>query len=144
MNIHDTVQISIIHHALIFFVHLRLALLQVLCTVLVASITTFNNQKSIIIIFFSGEKTEKSRSRIEKRTERYRYMNGSAVTACVPLVNHLELQLRFLSPSDIDCVKGLCRSWFPIEYPDTWFQEITSNSRFYSLAATYQVILISN
>ena len=55
----------------------------------------------------------------------------------------------------------LCRSWFPIEYPDTWYQEITANprytiydihqyqngeivnndvvwSRFFSLAATLQ------
>jgi len=102
------------------------------------SVYCCQNNNTLDINETSGEKTEKSRSRIEKRTERYRYMNGSAVTACVPLVNHLELQLRFLSPSDIDCVKGLCRSWFPIEYPDTWFQEITSNSRFYSLAATYQ------
>ncbi|XP_023337769.1 N-alpha-acetyltransferase 60 [Eurytemora carolleeae] len=56
----------------------------------------------------------------------------------VPLINSLELQLRFLSPQDIDQVKILCRSWFPIDYPDTWYQEITSNPRFYSLAATLQ------
>ena len=30
----------------------------------------------------------------------------------------------------------LCRDWFPIDYPDTWYQEITSNPRFFSLAAT--------
>jgi len=56
----------------------------------------------------------------------------------VPLVNSHELQLRFLSPDDIDQVKVLCRTWFPIDYPDTWYQEITSNPRFYSLAATLQ------
>ena len=54
----------------------------------------------------------------------------------VPLVNCTELQLRFLCPQDIDQVKLLCRDWFPIEYPDTWYQEITSNPRFFSLAAT--------
>ena len=54
----------------------------------------------------------------------------------VPLVNTMELQLRFLSPSDIDQVKCLCRDWFPIDYPDTWYTEITSNPRFFSLAAT--------
>ncbi|XP_069123321.1 N-alpha-acetyltransferase 60-like [Argopecten irradians] len=48
-----------------------------------------------------------------------------------------EVQLRFLCPADIDEVKKLCREWFPIEYPDTWYQEITSNPKFYSLAATY-------
>ena len=37
---------------------------------------------------------------------------------------------RFLSPSDTEQVKVLCRSWFPIEYPDTWYQEITANPRF--------------
>ena len=36
---------------------------------------------------------------------------------------------RFLSPSDTEQVKVLCRSWFPIEYPDTWYQEITANPR---------------
>ena len=65
---------------------------------------------------------------------------------------------RFLSPSDTEQVKILCRSWFPIEYPDTWYQEITANPRssfhqyqyweivdndvfgfrFFSLAATLQ------
>ena len=60
----------------------------------------------------------------------------SQLTAHVPLVNCMGLQLRFLSPADIDQVKMLCRDWFPIEYPDTWYQEITSNPRFFSLAAT--------
>ena len=54
----------------------------------------------------------------------------------VPLVNCMELQLRFLCPQDVEQVKLLCRDWFPIEYPDTWYQEITSNPRFFSLAAT--------
>lgn len=56
----------------------------------------------------------------------------------VPLVNCMDLQLRFLSPSDLEQIKILCREWFPIEYPDTWYQEITANPRFYSLAATLQ------
>jgi len=56
----------------------------------------------------------------------------------VPLVNSMDLQLRFLSPSDLDQVKILCKEWFPIEYPDTWYQEITANPRFYALAATLQ------
>jgi len=49
---------------------------------------------------------------------------------------------RFLSPHDIDQVKILCRDWFPIEYPDTWYQEITSNPRFFSLAATLNGTII--
>jgi len=34
-------------------------------------------------------------------------------------------------------VKLLCTEWFPIEYPDSWYREITSNPKFYSLAAIY-------
>jgi len=56
----------------------------------------------------------------------------------VPIVNSMDLQLRFLGPQDIEYVKTLCSSWFPIDYPDTWYTEITSNPRFYSLAATLQ------
>ncbi|KAK2161156.1 hypothetical protein LSH36_120g01017 [Paralvinella palmiformis] len=49
-----------------------------------------------------------------------------------------EVMLRFLCPEDIPELKQLCADWFPIEYPDTWYEDITSNSRFYSLAATYK------
>ena len=48
-----------------------------------------------------------------------------------PLINSPELQLRFLNPSDIPEVKRLCREWFPIEYPDAWYSDITSNHKFY-------------
>lgn len=33
-------------------------------------------------------------------------------------------------------VKALCREWFPIEYPDSWYADITSSPQFYALAAT--------
>ena len=48
-----------------------------------------------------------------------------------PLINSPELQLRFLNPTDIPEVKRLCREWFPIEYPDVWYTDITSNNKFY-------------
>jgi len=70
------------------------------------------------------------------------YNQGYHTMDSVPLVNCMELQLRFLSPQDIDQVKILCRDWFPIEYPDTWYQEITSNPRFFSLAATLNGAII--
>ena len=35
-------------------------------------------------------------------------------------------------------VKRLCREWFPIEYPDTWYTDITSTQKFYSVAAVYR------
>ena len=35
-------------------------------------------------------------------------------------------------------VKRLCREWFPIEYPDTWYADITSTQKFYSVAAIFR------
>ncbi|XP_046855427.1 N-alpha-acetyltransferase 60-like isoform X2 [Xenia sp. Carnegie-2017] len=46
-----------------------------------------------------------------------------------------KIQLRFLNSDDVDEVKSLCCRWFPINYPDSWYHDITSNARFYSLAA---------
>merc|ERR1712202_29699 len=76
------------------------------------------------------------------RTRRWSGPTSRGTRRSVPLVNCMELQLRFLSPQDIDQVKVLCRDWFPIEYPDTWYQEITSNPRFFSLAATLSGTII--
>ncbi|XP_050390569.1 N-alpha-acetyltransferase 60 [Patella vulgata] len=53
-----------------------------------------------------------------------------------------EVQLRFLCPGDLVEVKKLCADWFPIEYPDSWYDDITSSSRFFSLAATYHSRII--
>ncbi|KAL8601517.1 hypothetical protein ACOMHN_000459 [Nucella lapillus] len=53
-----------------------------------------------------------------------------------------EVQLRFLCPSDVGEVKKLCSEWFPIEYPDSWYDDITSSPRFYSLAATHHSRII--
>lgn len=46
-----------------------------------------------------------------------------------------KIRLRTLSPSDIEPIRKLCREWFPIEYPDLWYQDITSSTRFLSAAA---------
>nr|SVE85704.1 EOG090X0BM0 [Daphnia pulicaria] len=54
----------------------------------------------------------------------------------------VDLQLRFLCPSDLDQVKDLCKEWFPIQYPEAWYRDITSDPRFYSLAAVYQSKLV--
>lgn len=59
-----------------------------------------------------------------------------------PLINSPELQLRFLNPSDIPEVKRLCKEWFPIEYPDVWYTDITSNHKFYSVCAIYRSQII--
>eukprot|EP00795_Rhopilema_esculentum_P009429 gene9429-17145_t len=47
-----------------------------------------------------------------------------------------KVQLRFLGPNDIDEFKVLCRDWFPIEYPNGWYKEVTSGQKFFSLAVT--------
>lgn len=56
--------------------------------------------------------------------------------------NSPQIQLRFLVPDDLNEVRALCQDWFPIEYPLSWYKDITSSSRFYSLAATlnFQII----
>lgn len=55
----------------------------------------------------------------------------------VPLCSDSSVQLRFLGPEDAAEVKRLCTDWFPIEYPDSWYQDITSNPKFFALAAMY-------
>lgn len=55
----------------------------------------------------------------------------------VPLCSNSAVQLRFLSPDDLEEVKNLCTEWFPIEYPDNWYRDVTSNEKFFSLAAIY-------
>ncbi|XP_017778050.1 PREDICTED: N-alpha-acetyltransferase 60 [Nicrophorus vespilloides] len=61
----------------------------------------------------------------------------------VPLYSLADVQLRFLCPNDLDEVRALCQDWFPIEYPLSWYEEITSStSRFYALAAVYNHVII--
>lgn len=31
-----------------------------------------------------------------------------------------------------------CAEWFPVDYPESWYTDITSSKRFYSIAAVYQ------
>jgi ribosomal protein S18 acetylase RimI-like enzyme len=52
------------------------------------------------------------------------------------------IHFRFLCPEDVPELKILCSEWFPVDYPDSWFTDITSCSRFYSLAAIYQTRII--
>lgn len=74
-----------------------------------------------------------------------------------------DVQLRFLCPDDLEEVKflfiqnesnfrytkynifqvrTLCRDWFPIEYPLSWYKDITSSERFFALAAVHQGLII--
>lgn len=61
----------------------------------------------------------------------------------IPLYSLADIQLRFLCPDDLNEVRALCQDWFPIEYPLSWYEEITSStSRFYALAAVYNHVII--
>lgn len=39
-------------------------------------------------------------------------------------------------------VRSLCRDWFPIEYPQSWYEDITSSERFFALAAVHKSQII--
>lgn len=39
-------------------------------------------------------------------------------------------------------VRALCQDWFPIDYPLSWYIDITSSTRFYALAAVYNFTII--
>ena len=54
---------------------------------------------------------------------------------CLDANNVDQIRLRKLLPSDVDIVRSLCREWFPIDYPDLWYHEITTSSRFFSAVA---------
>ncbi|KAK6476246.1 N-alpha-acetyltransferase 60 [Huso huso] len=60
------------------------------------------------------------------------------MTDVVPSTALSEIKLRLLCHDDIDTVKHLCSDWFPIEYPDSWYRDITANKKFFSLSATYR------
>ncbi|XP_037363618.2 N-alpha-acetyltransferase 60 isoform X1 [Talpa occidentalis] len=64
------------------------------------------------------------------------------MTEVVPSSALSEVSLRLLCRDDIDTVKRLCGDWFPIEYPDSWYRDITSNKKFFSLAATYRGAIV--
>ncbi|XP_018325946.1 uncharacterized protein LOC108737545 isoform X2 [Agrilus planipennis] len=64
------------------------------------------------------------------------------VEAQVPLCSLADVQLRFLCPNDLGEVRALCQELFPIEYPLSWYEDITSSQRFYALAAVYNQVII--
>lgn len=60
----------------------------------------------------------------------------------VPLCSVNDVQLRFLCPDDLEEVRTLCQDWFPIDYPLSWYEDITSSTRFFALAAVYNFTII--
>jgi ribosomal protein S18 acetylase RimI-like enzyme len=59
---------------------------------------------------------------------------ASSPASRVPLLNSPDLWLRSLTTADVPELKKLCKEWFPIDYPDAWYEDITSNVKFYSVA----------
>lgn len=69
-------------------------------------------------------------------------LHGSKEYPSVPLCSVNDVQLRFLCPDDLEEVRTLCQDWFPIDYPLSWYMDITSSTRFYALAAVYNFSII--
>ena len=49
--------------------------------------------------------------------------------------SNTSVSFRFLRPGDQSEVRSLCCDWFPIEYPDQWYDDIVHDNKYYSLAA---------
>ena len=49
--------------------------------------------------------------------------------------NRASITFRCLQPGDQPEVKSLCHAWFPVEYPDTWYDDIAHNKKYFTLAA---------
>ncbi|XP_070263622.1 N-alpha-acetyltransferase 60-like isoform X3 [Myotis yumanensis] len=64
------------------------------------------------------------------------------MTEVVPSSALSEVSLRLLCHDDTDTMKHLCGDWFPIECPVSWYHDITSNKKFFSLAAAYTVTIV--
>ena len=56
----------------------------------------------------------------------------------VPDVGYKDVRLRQLKLEDIDSIKILCREWFPIEYPEQWFFDISTSQRFFTSVAVQE------
>lgn len=53
------------------------------------------------------------------------------------------IKLRLLTPEDQPILKSLCSEWFPISYPDSWYNSITTNPKFDAIAAVVDDEIIS-
>lgn len=51
------------------------------------------------------------------------------------------IRLRFLCHDDIDEIQNLCTDWFPISYPNEWYEQIVT-PKYYSLVALYEKAII--
>ena len=55
------------------------------------------------------------------------------------------ITFRSLEPEDIPALQKLCHGWFPVEYPNSWYEDITSGSNaFFTVAAVYDGYIIGS
>jgi len=52
-------------------------------------------------------------------------------------VNYISIKILMLLQ-----VNALCVDCFPVEYPRSWYEDITSNPKFYSLAAIHKSTIV--
>ena len=55
------------------------------------------------------------------------YMNLHLYSLFMQPYLHRESNLHSLTPAHVEEVRGLCTECFPISYPDSWYNYITSN-----------------
>jgi ribosomal protein S18 acetylase RimI-like enzyme len=51
------------------------------------------------------------------------------------LNSNSSIKFRFLQTGDQLEVKSLCQDWFPIKYPDQWYDDIVQDKKYFALAA---------
>lgn len=70
---------------------------------------------------------------------RFKFQFAIFISICDQLKTEFFLNLVI---HNIFQVRSLCRDWFPIEYPQSWYEDITSSERFFALAAVYKSQII--
>eukprot|EP00794_Sanderia_malayensis_P009136 gene9136-10109_t len=83
------------------------------------------------------EKDSKYEEKVLRRTKRAERSSMSFEDSPTKKALLLDkIQLRFIIPTDIDELKTLCKEWFPIDYPEGWYKDVTLNQKYFALAAT--------
>ncbi|XP_065659695.1 N-alpha-acetyltransferase 60 isoform X2 [Hydra vulgaris] len=60
----------------------------------------------------------------------------------LPLPLHDQIQLRHLNKEHLSELKQLCSECFPIQYPDSWYEEVINQQKFYGIAAIIEKKLV--
>ncbi|CAF1043742.1 unnamed protein product [Rotaria sordida] len=109
----------------------------------------YENRRVIITLQKSIKLSDTNSIRIRYQKHRYRNYRRMQTSFSLPIntdvINtesiyilpnsNLSITFRFLRPGDQFEVKSLCHDWFPIEYPDKWYNDIVQNKKYFALAA---------